>query len=165
MQDQNTKKLLEAIERFPGRLHLAVRSLDRETLEAIVIDVANRMTRRRAALGVDIRQLDLPGFEHVNVTEGETLDQYRAETARLEKRIKYYDYARRSTQNLRRDKLALRERKKLDGKIARFFANDPDMTVPKASELYRAEMETAAAQQRQAAIKQAIKHRHKSLPH
>jgi len=151
MQNQNTKKLIDAIVSAPD-IRAAVEALPRGTVDSIVIHTAEALRARRSPR-FDSRQLDLPGFEHVNVSEYETLEHYRAETHRLELRIKHYDYARRSTANLKRDKDALRERKGLDAKIAAYFASNPNMTVTRAIERYRADLESPAIRQRREAQK------------
>lgn len=109
-----------------------------------------RAARRKVP---DSRQLDLPGFERVRIVGEQSLDDYRAETARIAARIKSYDYARRSPTLRKEDERMLRERKKLDARIAPYFAADSTMTIAKAIERYRAEMEKPARRQRREARK------------
>jgi hypothetical protein len=66
----------------------------------------------------------------------DSLEQLKARIIRLERRIRDYDYARRAAEGLKRDKQQLRGLKKLEIRIAPFFAKDPAMTVTRAVLMY-----------------------------
>lgn len=96
----------------------------------------------------DSRQLDLPGFEHVRIVDGESLAQYRGRIAALERRIRSYDYKRRTPQLLKADKRELREMQRLEPKLALYFAGQADMTIERAVELYQVSLETPTTKMR-----------------
>jgi hypothetical protein len=104
------------------------------SLRAQRLALGARIARLQAKMP-DPRQLDLPGFLHVVVQPGETLEQYRTTTAKLALRLKSYDYARRRPEKRKADERMLRERIKLDRKMTPFFEGDALMTVPRAVEL------------------------------
>jgi hypothetical protein len=129
------------------------------------------LAARRVIAASNPRQpwLPLPEFEHipqfVQLDGGAldlkhaTLEQYRACTKILEKKIREYAYSRRADEQLERDKLELRERRRLEPHIAPYFAGDPTMTVGKATALYAASLQTPSAEHSRAIAKDAISKR------
>jgi hypothetical protein len=152
MPDLLAQQLREFAAR-PGDPERLADALIRELGAERWAEVSHQIARRSIAGQIraikrktpDARQLSFAGFQHVWIVEGETLDRYRARITALERRIRSYNYERRSPERLKEDKRELREMKRLEPKLAPYFAGAPDMTVDRATELYAASLETPTA--------------------
>jgi hypothetical protein len=173
MQNQNTKNLIDAINRFAGDPARAVESLSPEARDAIVLDLANAIAHRRVSRPqADARQgwLALPEYEKVPQfirvgnefvdTNEATILQLRETESDLRKRIRSYLYPRRSEAKLKRDRETLRQLSKTDKQAAPFTVGAPEMKIGPAIQMHLASLETPASNQRRKAIKYAMKRRH-----
>jgi len=108
-----------------------------------VMNYVNRViTQAKAA---DPAQRQLPGLESMPLlitSEGAAIlaeqlnyEKYRAEVARLEKRISSYGYKRRKSEHLEQDKRRLEEMKRFDPRFARYSEKNPDLTLAEAKKI------------------------------
>ena len=108
-----------------------------------VMKYVNRvLTQAQAA---DPKQRNLPGLESMPLlitSEGAAIlaeqlnyEKYRAEVARLEKRINSYSYKRRKSENLEQDKRQLQEMKRFDPRFAKYSETNPDLTLAEAKKI------------------------------
>jgi hypothetical protein len=157
LPDASTAEIAKAITEKHGA------ELDAWNLANLIAAISRTIRRRernqRAATPAQA-WLPLPEFEHIPAeVQADSLEEYRQRIELLKRRIKFYLSARRSKEATKADKIELREMKRLEPKISRYFTKDPTMTVGRAVELYRANLETAASEQRQKASVIAIKKR------
>lgn len=101
--------------------------------------------------------LALPEYEHIPVAAaGDSLQGLRSRIARLEKRIKNYDYARRSPEKLKADKQELRALKRLEVKVVPYFAGAPTLTLDEAVPLLQANLESRVSVRNRRQAKKAV---------
>jgi len=97
------------------------------------------------------------GFAHmepITITKDKTaiqsremiLLEYRADTARLEKKLVGYKYARRKKPDIEALEKQIQERKRFDPRFAKLTAGEPELPVWKAKELDAERRKTARAQ-------------------
>jgi hypothetical protein len=144
----------------------------RDAIVTHAVTVVARRSISRAIQAADSRQgwLALPEYSQVpsliEVAAGTvidiheaTLEQYRAARDLIQSRIKDYDYPRRALAKLKSDKQTVAQMKKLDRRVAGYFANAPAMRMGLAIEMYAASLETGASKR----IKKATEVRAKRL--
>jgi hypothetical protein len=108
-----------------------------------VTNYVNRViTQAKAA---DPAQRQLPGLESMPLlitSEGAAIlaeqlnyERYRAEVARLDKRINSYAYKRRKSEHLEQDMRRLEEMKRFDPRFAKYSEKKPDLTLVEAKKI------------------------------
>jgi hypothetical protein len=108
-----------------------------------VMKYVNRViTQTKAA---DPSQRQLPGLESMPLlitSEGAAIlaeqlnyEKYRAEVARLEKRINSYNYKRRKPEHLEQDNRQLEEMKRFDPRFAKYSETNPNLKLVEAKQL------------------------------
>lgn len=112
-----------------------------------VMKYVNRVIMQAKA--ADPAQRQLPGLESMPLlitsegaailTEQLNYEKYRAEVARLEKRINSYNYKRRKPEYLEQDKRQLEEMKRFDPRFAKYSETNPDLTLVEAKQLEASE--------------------------
>jgi hypothetical protein len=134
-----------------------------EMRDEIVLNWITRIVRRRIERSIEMRDtrqgwLALPEFEHVphfikiggrwvDINRA-SLEQYRESKAALQARIESYNYARRSQEKAKRDKKTLKEMERVERISAKYFADDPTMTMGRAIQLYQESLETPSPDER-----------------
>jgi hypothetical protein len=108
-----------------------------------VMKYVNRVIAQAKA--ADPAQRQLPGLESMPLlitSEGAAIlaeqlnyEKYRAEVARLEKRINSYNYKRRKPEHLEQDNRQLEEMKRFDPRFAKYSRTNPDLTLAEAKQL------------------------------
>jgi hypothetical protein len=125
-----------------------------------VAKIARQLRSRRHKANPRQGWLALPEYQHVPVEcADDSLEELRGRIARLKKRIRGYGYVRRELNNLKADKLELRDLEKLEKAVTPYFVGTPGMTVTRAVLLHEEYLKTPATEQRRMAIKNATKAR------
>lgn len=142
-----------------------------EMRDEIVLNWITRIVRRRIERSIEVRDtrqgwLALPEFEHVphfiKIGGGwidinrASLEQYRESKAALQARIESYNYARRSQEKAKRDKKTLKEMERVERIAAKYFADNPTMTMGRAIQLHQESLETPSSDERRR--RNAVKH-------
>jgi hypothetical protein len=164
---ENLKQIIKiALESFPDSASVEIAELILTEKRALIRDwlvaqierqrkprtwtTPRRNGRRREP---DPRQtwLPLPEYPHIPVdAQADSLEEYRQRIIDTEAKAK--SYANRSSKKEILYKRQLSEMKRLERKVAPFFANDPSMTVGRAVILLRESLSPAArAHQKEAA--------------